>query len=518
MAEYYPSEGDMLPTPPYLLNHKPPSSYPSSDLQDNNSSNKSLLLSYSNLLSGHDLVVTDQSPAVTRDEMLFMPPPGVGMLPDKIDNPITFDNTLVPDNTLLQHSNHGLSLTLGSQDSSLLHLNSDSEQFAASAFHQLLHPNVPSELHLSPNNGFKNTQYLSFDFSAPTQDAGSLCSSRYLKAAQDLLDEIVTVHRAPKMSEKVRNQSNDANSKRDSLNVDANDPSTDRIPRNLSPADRHDLQNKITKLLGMLDEVDRRYKQYCHQMQVVSSSFEMAAGRGAAHPYTSLAQRTISRQFRCLCDAIKKQIQSAQRSLGEEDSSPNGVGVLSRLRYVDQQLRQQKAIQQFGVMRQPWRPQRGLPETAVSILRAWLFEHFLHPYPKDSEKIVLGRQTGLTRNQVANWFINARVRLWKPMIEEMYKEEFGGSEVEPKSSEENAGSSQEMSALDNQSPMQSSNIDVIISNTETNGNRAGLVCDDGTFRGDQVSFGLMQTQVSGEQTANNSGRFANAHLLSDFVA
>jgi hypothetical protein len=26
--------------------------------------------------------------------------------------------------------------------------------------------------------------------------------------------------------------------------------------------------------------------------------------------------------------------------------------------------------------------------------------------------------------QISNWFINARVRLWKPMIEEMYKDEF----------------------------------------------------------------------------------------------
>ncbi|MBA0689725.1 hypothetical protein Goari_007442 [Gossypium aridum] len=42
----------------------------------------------------------------------------------------------------------------------------------------------------------------------------------------------------------------------------------------------------------------------------------------------------------------------------------------------------------------PWRPQRGLPERSVSVLRAWLFEHFLHP-----------------------------VRLWKPMVEEMYLEE-----------------------------------------------------------------------------------------------
>ncbi|KAA8520854.1 hypothetical protein F0562_011527 [Nyssa sinensis] len=71
----------------------------------------------------------------------------------------------------------------------------------------------------------------------------------------------------------------------------------------------------------------------------------------------------------------------------------------------------------------PWRPQRGLPERSVSVLRAWLFEHFLHPYPSDVDKHILARQTGLSRSQVSNWFINARVRLWKPMVEEMYLEE-----------------------------------------------------------------------------------------------
>ena len=40
--------------------------------------------------------------------------------------------------------------------------------------------------------------------------------------------------------------------------------------------------------------------------------------------------------------------------------------------------------------------------------------------------------------QVANWFINARVRLWKPMIEEMHKEEFGEMDSNFKSSLENA--------------------------------------------------------------------------------
>lgn len=35
--------------------------------------------------------------------------------------------------------------------------------------------------------------------------------------------------------------------------------------------------------------------------------------------------------------------------------------------------------------------------------------------------------------QVANWFINARVRLWKPMIEDIYKEEIGDSETKSRS-------------------------------------------------------------------------------------
>eukprot|EP00258_Populus_trichocarpa_P049606 XP_024465625.1 BEL1-like homeodomain protein 9 isoform X2 [Populus trichocarpa] len=67
-----------------------------------------------------------------------------------------------------------------------------------------------------------------------------------------------------------------------------------------------------------------------------------------------------------------------------------------------------------------WRSHRGLPDHAVAVLKTWLFEHFLHPYPTDSEKQALAQQTGLSRTQVSNWFINARVRLWKPMVEEVH--------------------------------------------------------------------------------------------------
>ncbi|KAF2310011.1 hypothetical protein GH714_006170 [Hevea brasiliensis] len=41
-------------------------------------------------------------------------------------------------------------------------------------------------------------------------------------------------------------------------------------------------------------------------------------------------------------------------------------------------------------------------------------------------------------DEVANWFINARVRLWKPMVEEIYKEEFADSEANSKSSLDDA--------------------------------------------------------------------------------
>ncbi|XP_010516766.1 PREDICTED: BEL1-like homeodomain protein 7 [Camelina sativa] len=255
-------------------------------------------------------------------------------------------------------------------------------------------------------------------------------NSKYLKAAQQLLDEAVNVKKALKQFQPEGDKIGEEKEKILQTNIA-------EIPQ----AERQELQSKLSKLLSILDEVDRKYKQYYHQMQIVVSSFDVIAGCGAAKPYTALALQTISRHFRCLRDAISGQILVVRKSLGGEHDGSEGRGVgISRLRNVDQQVRQQRALQRLGVM-QPhtWRPQRGLPDSSVLVLRAWLFEHFLHPYPKDSDKIMLARQTGLSRSQVSNWFINARVRLWKPMVEEMYKEEFTEAleENDPNLSSEN---------------------------------------------------------------------------------
>lgn len=262
-----------------------------------------------------------------------------------------------------------------------------------------------------------------------------LLNSKYLKATQEILEEVVNVGKGVLKSSDQKNLKTpvigDGGSPSPVTGEGLKDESGGKSGvhgAELTTAERQEIQMKKAKLVNMLDEVEQRYRQYHHQMQIVISWFEQAAGIGSARTYTALALQTISKQFRCLKDAIMGQIKAASRSLGEEDSLGGGGGKAegggSRLKFVDNQLRQQRALQQLGMIQHnAWRPQRGLPERSVSVLRAWLFEHFLHPYPKDSDKHMLAKQTGLTRSQVSNWFINARVRLWKPMVEEMYLEE-----------------------------------------------------------------------------------------------
>ncbi|KAI9268950.1 hypothetical protein BDA99DRAFT_570173 [Phascolomyces articulosus] len=58
------------------------------------------------------------------------------------------------------------------------------------------------------------------------------------------------------------------------------------------------------------------------------------------------------------------------------------------------------------------RKRRGnLPKPVTAILKHWLVEHCANPYPTEDEKNWLKHETGLTLNQISNWFINARRRI-----------------------------------------------------------------------------------------------------------
>ncbi|OIV92280.1 hypothetical protein TanjilG_00298 [Lupinus angustifolius] len=330
-----------------------------------------------------------------------------------------------------------------------------------------------------------------------------LLSSKYLNAAHELLDEVVNVNNginnelAKKSGgggggNKVVGECSGAVSGEGGGSIGGEN--SGKRSTDLSNAERQEIQMKKAKLISMLDEVEQRYRQYHHQMEIVVSSFEQAAGIESARTYTSLALQTISRQFRCLKDAITCQIRAANKSLGEEDCFGGKIEG-SRLKYVDNHLRQQRTLQQLGMIQHnAWRPQRGLPERSVSVLRAWLFEHFLHPYPKDSDKHMLAKQTGLTRSQVSNWFINARVRLWKPMVEEMYMEEMkeneqnnGSDEKSSKSNEDKGPSNENEPKNFNPKHVSKSQNNPIVSVEESVRNQSGLSFNIGSSELDGIT-------------------------------
>lgn len=119
-------------------------------------------------------------------------------------------------------------------------------------------------------------------------------------------------------------------------------------------------------------------------MQIVITSFEEAAGIGGARAYTWVALRTISKQFRSLKEAIRSQVKATSKRLGSEVEECLGAKVegCRLLRYTNNNINMMHMNMNMNMVNHnnnAWRPQRGLPERAVSILRAWLFDHFLHP-------------------------------------------------------------------------------------------------------------------------------------------
>ncbi|KAF9934898.1 hypothetical protein FBU30_010165 [Linnemannia zychae] len=65
------------------------------------------------------------------------------------------------------------------------------------------------------------------------------------------------------------------------------------------------------------------------------------------------------------------------------------------------------------------RRRRGnLPKSVTSVLKSWLVQNAIHPYPTEEEKMRLSEATQLSMNQISNWFINARRRILQPILHE----------------------------------------------------------------------------------------------------
>ncbi|WVZ79767.1 hypothetical protein U9M48_027308 [Paspalum notatum var. saurae] len=181
------------------------------------------------------------------------------------------------------------------------------------------------------------------------------------------------------------------------------------------------LKNEVQKLLQLLDQ---RCNQCMDEIQSAASKYGSMVRPGGVALSAPFAHRAVSAMHRRLRARIMGEITVATRRGDAPLPASSSLSLADRERSWESAF-----IQKHWALRQlrrgdqqSWRPQRGLPEKSVAVLKAWMFENFLRPYPKDNEKDMLAARSGLSRSQVSNWFINARVRLWKPMIEEMYED------------------------------------------------------------------------------------------------
>ncbi|XP_043718505.1 uncharacterized protein LOC122666559 [Telopea speciosissima] len=256
-----------------------------------------------------------------------------------------------------------------------------------------------------------------------------LSGSKYLHVAQQILTEIASysLENQDEISNSAGRIGNGAKISFSSNCSDMRDISVDsdesRYPAGAVRSkdqinftlQRQEIEAKKTELQALLELVDKRYNHCLDEIHTVISAFH-AATELDPHIHARFILQKVSLLYNNLRERITNQILAIGEGLS---SGHNREGTSFKSSFIQKQW----ALQQLRRRdHQMWRPQRGLPEKSVSVLRAWMFQNFLHPYPKDAEKHLLAIRSGLTRSQVSNWFINARVRLWKPMIEEMYSE------------------------------------------------------------------------------------------------
>jgi len=66
------------------------------------------------------------------------------------------------------------------------------------------------------------------------------------------------------------------------------------------------------------------------------------------------------------------------------------------------------------------------------LLRSLLCQHWEHPYPNKAEKRLLAVQAQIGFAQVTNWFVNARARIWKPIVLQTGSRELPAKGARPK--------------------------------------------------------------------------------------
>ncbi|KAF3533584.1 hypothetical protein DY000_02036729, partial [Brassica cretica] len=162
------------------------------------------------------------------------------------------------------------------------------------------------------------------------------------------------------------------------------------------------MTNQNHLLMDMHDTFERRFhfifnnaSMEFHQTRSSTNGVPCSNGVRSSATHPGFALQTISFLYKNLRERISKKILMMGSVLerGKEKSQEDSI------------------FQQHCLLQQLKRKNHQIWRLAGEISLG-------STYPNDSEKHLLAIRSGLTRSQVSNWFINARVRLWKPMIED----------------------------------------------------------------------------------------------------
>jgi hypothetical protein len=121
-------------------------------------------------------------------------------------------------------------------------------------------------------------------------------------------------------------------------------------------------------------QMEQRCSQCLDEMQSAASKYGSMVRPGGGALSAPLAHREVSAMHRRLRARIIAEIvggrgKSSSVSLADRERSWESAFIQKH--WAQRQLRRGD--------KQSWRPQRGLPEKSVAVLKAWMFENFLRP-------------------------------------------------------------------------------------------------------------------------------------------
>lgn len=129
--------------------------------------------------------------------------------------------------------------------------------------------------------------------------------------------------------------------------------------------------------------MDQRCKQCMDEIQSAASKYGSLVRPGVGGALSApFAHRAVSAMHRRLRARITGEIAAAAATRrGDQPSSSSALSLADRERSWESAFIQKHwALRQLRRGdRQSWRPQRGLPEKSVAVLKAWMFENFLRP-------------------------------------------------------------------------------------------------------------------------------------------